>query len=257
MASSERSSAWLRWAMGGALVVVIAWIAVIYAVVQPDHPGSWFRRAESKPAAPVSTPSPTPSPTPSRPSIRPTPVGTRPGIDAVGIDLQFEPRPDGSFDVTERLLLPARVASVLVTPPDRLTAGSGFANVDPTVLGLQIEAAGLPIDDLPQKLVDPQRLFLPTTSAKVTLRYQLTGVLVVSKPSTAGRALGFIRPMTADVKPSLPVRVHSTGTGTLNIECRQLPLPDQACARGSSPRFETSPGLTGRTSTVLVQLDVP
>lgn len=259
MASSERRARWLRWAIGAAVVVVIAWIAVVYLVVQPDHPGSWFRRTASKSAAPVSTPSPAPS-TPSttpRPSVSPSPVGTRPGIDAVGIDMSFEPRSDGSLDVTERLILPTRVASVLVAPPDPETAGSGFANVDPTVLGLQVEAAGLPIDDLPQKLVASQAVYFATSSAKITLRYQLTGVVVRSKPSTNGRALAFIRPLTADVKPSLPVRVHSTGIGTLNIECRQLPIQDQACARGSSPIFETSGGLTGRTSTVLVQLNVP
>ncbi len=259
MASSERRLGWLRWAMGAAIVVVIAWIAIVYAVVRPDHPVSSFRRAASTPAVSVST-APTAAPTPSatrRPSVRPSPVGTRPGIDAAGIDVQFEPRPDGSFDVTERLTLPARAASVLVTPPDRQTAGAGFAQVDPTVLGLQIDAAGLPIDDLPQQLVKAQRIYLPTKSATLTLRYQLTGVVVRSKPSTAGRALAFIRPVTADADPSLPVRVHSTGTGTLNIECRQLPLPDQACARGNSPTFETSAGLTGRTSTILVQLDVP
>ena len=62
------------------------------------------------------------------------------------------------------------------------------------------------------------------------LHYRLTGTMVRSTPSRAGRALAALRPMSVRLPADLPVALVVTGRPAINLVCPNLPLADQACA---------------------------
>jgi hypothetical protein len=203
-------------------------------------------------ASPRSTDKTTPSPT-STPAIGPG----GPGVTEPGIDLRLSPRVDGNLDVVEHLVLRTPASTLDFVTPDRRLAGDAFARAKPSASGLQADSGGQPIYDLPSGQVnDRATMRLGVTTRTVNLRYRLDGTSVVSIPSSAGRALAFIRPLTAGVDPSLPVQVHVGGAGVLNLTCPQLPPERLGCAEGSAPTLFVT-GLTAATSTVIVQINLP
>jgi len=155
-------------------------------------------------------------------------------------------------------VLRAPVAIVIVEPPVRTRAGEAFARSRPVVLDLRIESGAQEIADVPAQVTKRTLIALePSRSSILTLNYRLAGTTVMLVPSTTGRALAFIRPVTADADPSLPVRIHAIGSGTLNLACPQLALAQQARARGRAPDLRVATGAIGRTATVVIQLNVP
>jgi len=183
----------------------------------------------------------------------------RAGITEPGIDLRFSARADGGFDVSERIILRAPRPRIRLTPPGHAAAGVAFANSRARVRSLQIQTAdGQPL--APERLgtfSGATTIPLGAATSALVLRYQLDGTSVRSVPSTAGRALAFIRPLTADVDPTLPVRVSADGPGTLNLSCPQLPVDRRACAQGTAPELRGGTAMTAAESVVVVQLNLP
>lgn len=205
----------------------------------------------TKQAAPQTTPRASPDATDG--TARPG----GPGVTEAGIDLRLSPRTDGSFDVVEHLIIRTPAASVVLVTPDRKPAGKAFAHATPRVSGLQADSGGQPIYDLPSGEVRGKAtLHLGGTTTSLNLRYRLAGTSVVSIPSSAGRSLAFIRPITAGIDPNLPVQVHADGAGVLNLTCPELSGAQQGCARGAIPALFVT-GLSCAKSTIIVQFNLP
>lgn len=267
-------SARSRRATGISTASTVLVVAVLLAVYSPDRRAAvngagipttsqpTSRPAPSARPSASSSPSPSPSPSGAPVTDRPGIIGpgaTGPGLSEPGIDLRFSARADGGFEVAERVTLRAPRDRIRLTPPGHAAAGVGFVNNRARVLSLQIQTTdGQPL--APEGLgtfASGTILPLGASTSGLVLRYQLKGTSVRSIPSTAGRALAFIRPLTADVDPTLPVRVWADGDGTLNLSCPQLPVDQRACAQGSAPRLGGGTAMTAATSVVVVQLNLP
>ena len=70
------------------------------------------------------------------------------------------------------------------------------------------------------------------------LRYRLTDVTVLSTPSTSGRALAALGPLTGGMDQNLPALIIAAGDSGLGLSCPLLPLSEQSC--GS--RLDNGPG---------------
>lgn len=267
-------SAWSRRVIGVSTALALLVAAVLLAASSPDRhaarrvdkaAGPQPAAAPAKPAhSTASSSSPSPRPNPSEASVTrraaiPEPGITEPGITEPGIDLRFSARADGGFDVSERIILRAPRPRIRLTPPGHAAAGVAFANSRARVRSLQIQTAdGQPL--APERLgtfSGATTIPLGAATSALVLRYQLDGTSVRSVPSTAGRALAFIRPLTADVDPTLPVRVSADGPGTLNLSCPQLPVDRRACAQGTAPELRGGTAMTAAESVVVVQLNLP
>lgn len=262
-------SAWSRRVIGVSTALALLVAAVLLAASSPDRHAA--RRVDkaagpqpaASPAKPAhstaSSSSPSPRPNPSEASVTRRAAIPEPGITEPGIDLRFSARADGGFDVSERIILRAPRPRIRLTPPGHAAAGVAFANSRARVRSLQIQTAdGQPL--APERLgtfSGATTIPLGAATSALVLRYQLDGTSVRSVPSTAGRALAFIRPLTADVDPTLPVRVSADGPGTLNLSCPQLPVDRRACAQGTAPELRGGTAMTAAESVVVVQLNLP
>jgi hypothetical protein len=246
-------SEWPRRVIGLSLAAVLVVVAAAIAVFGFDESRSPSR------AAVQSTPTPTVvPPTAERGSSKGITSG--PGVDQPGVLMEFSPRADGGFDVAEHVILRSRVSRVDFVPPSHAAAGAAFADTHPQIVDLQIQGD----DAQPLGRNIPARPMTRATSvplggatSTLVLRYQLAGTSVRSIPSRAGRALAYVRPITAGFDSTLPVQVAAGGSGTLNLTCPALPADALACAAGTAPDLHTRSALRDSASTVVVQLDLP
>lgn len=261
MARTTERSARTRRILGLATTAAIIALGIAFVATAPGR--STLRgdgsnsSAELRPTAttPKQTGASTGAPSPvASPAEEPR---SGPGIDAVGIYLQFGARADGNLDVTERVVLAHPSNRIAVRPPSATAAGQAFSDSRPAILRLQVEAGGLPVANVPARLVHDRQFRLKQTTAAFTLRYQLSGTTVRSIPSTANRALAYIRPISAGIDAATPVQMLTTGTSTLNLTCPELSGALQGCARGTAPRLRVETGVTVADDTVVVQLDLP
>ncbi len=119
-----------------------------------------------------------------------------PGTTAPGILLVVTPRPDATMDVTESVLLDAPTDALTVRPPDFSAAGAPFADEGPYASKFRVVARDLSVQ-VPDGVVNrPMTLELDEPARRFELRYELNRAVVRSKPSTTGRALGAVRPLT-------------------------------------------------------------
>jgi hypothetical protein len=181
---------------------------------------------------------------------------TGPGITLPGILLMASPASDGSFDVLERIRLvsPVSVLTLRPAPVDR--AGRQFASASAAATQVQVIAGDQPVV-VPGAKVGA-RIDLPV--AKVDhfeLRYRLTDVTVQSTPSTAGRALAAIGPLTGGVDDDLPVLFIVSGSTILGLNCPLLPLSQQSCGSrvAAAPSLERE--LPWRLAVTTVQFNLP
>ena len=269
-------SPWLRRIVGLSIASALVVVAVAFAVFgfRPDTGRGRVIADVSPSATPVSTPAgietgsayasarPSASGPPSASPDLPAPpdaVRSGPGVTRPGISLQFGLRTDGGFDVAERVLLRSARAEFVLAAPRRADAGNAFSRSRPLIVDLQAETGdGQPL--APNVLGDLSGDTTITANPPIRrfeLRYRLLGTSVRSIPSTAGRALAFIRPVAAGIDPALPVQLSAAGVGALNLTCPQLQPRDRACARGVAPALHVGPRMTAGVSTVVVQVDVP
>lgn len=181
------------------------------------------------------------------------------GIDSPGIYLQVSARPDGSMDVSERIVLRATVSRLRLATPASVTAGSAFADRDPLVTDLQVKSANKRIGNIATRVDDTLTVPIPRLmrSVALTLIYRLEGTRLEPASTSGGRSAAYIRPLTAAMDGSLPVQVHMIGTGATRLTCPQLPTPLRECGEGEAPILDTGHVLTARTSTVLIRGTLP
>ena len=188
-----------------------------------------------------------------RSAIRPA----GPGTTEPGILLVVTRATDAAFAVTELVLLDAPTTSVTVRPPDFSAAGSTFDAAKPYASKVRITARNQSVP-VPDGIVNRSQTFsLDEPAKRYAIRYELNRAIVRSGPSSAGRALGAIRPLTTDQPVHMTVAVVTVGSDVRNLSCPGLALSIQACATGKSPLLRVRQALPWRTATVIMQLDLP
>ena len=136
---------------------------------------------------------------------------------------------------------PVSVLTLRPAPVDR--AGRQFASASAAATQVQVSAGDQPVV-VPGAKVGA-RIDLPVAEVdQFELRYRLTDVTVRSTPSTAGRALAAIGPLTGGVDDDLPVLFIVSGGTVLGLNCPLLPLSQQSCgsrvADGAERRARTA-----------------
>lgn len=178
------------------------------------------------------------------------------GSTTPGILMVVTPRPDATLDVTETVLLDSATSSLEIRPPDFSGDGAIFSDEVPYASKVRITAGDQSVP-VPEGLVNrAQTLSLDEPTRRYEMRYELNRAVVRSEPSSAGRALGAIRPLTSGVSDDLRVAVVVVGDAVLNISCPGLVLSEQACATGSPPLLRVGTELPWRTAVVVVQIDL-
>ena len=102
------------------------------------------------------------------------------------------------------------------------------------------------------------RVDLPVAKAdRFELRYRLDDVTVRSTPSTDGRALAAIGPLTGGVDDDLPVLIIVSGGTVLGLGCPLLPLSQQSCGSRVQTEQALQRELPWSLALTAVQFNVP
>jgi hypothetical protein len=203
-------------------------------------------------AAPSATPVPSPTAGSSDSKLPPGPAGQEPGVRLVATV-----RPGRVFEVTETVRLAAPVSRVTLAPTDLSQGSKDLRSARPVATVVVIRAAE-------QRAVRPpgSRVSKATTVAfseptdRFEIRYRLHGSVRMNKPSSAGRALGAVAPLTSRLPAEMPVAVTVKGTAVRNLDCVRLPADQRACIDGKRPTVRVNQNLPYRAAVVQVQLDL-
>ncbi|QNE20407.1 hypothetical protein F1D05_23985 [Kribbella qitaiheensis] len=184
----------------------------------------------------------------------PTPEG--PGLTAPGIRLAAVPRGDGSFDITEDVVVRSAVATLPLRLPDSGEELPGMMMpTKPQVSSLTVLADGDPVPVNQAMVSGSQELPMITSPTKFKLTYRLSGSVVRRVPSSTGRASAAIKPLTADVDSTLPTDLIVSGGGLQNATCPML--AETRCAVGEPPGMTVQPGIPAGQALAVLQLDLP
>ncbi|MFI6827394.1 hypothetical protein ACIBG5_09875 [Kribbella sp. NPDC050241] len=183
------------------------------------------------------------------------PVSPGPGVTKPGIRLTAVPRNDGSFDITEDVMLPEATDIVQLQLPDSGEHLPGMmARTEPRATNLQVVADGEQVPIEQTSLAAPMDLPLTVAATKLQLSYRLSGSFVQRTPSVSRRAGAAIRPLTAGADGTLPTNLTVT-QGLLNAVCPLL--TETRCAVGDPPTLGILPGIPANKALVVLQLDLP
>ncbi|MEO6412319.1 MAG: hypothetical protein ABIO48_06985 [Pedococcus sp.] len=180
-----------------------------------------------------------------------------PGQTEPGALVRATPSADGSLEVVERVRFADPVTELSLGPP--LTKGV-MAKSIPTgvvIADLQVQADDAIVDIGVRSLATARTVELSAEASTVIMRYRLTGATVRSIPSTPGRALAVLPPITQPATlGSTPFVIEVSGAQVTNVLCPGLPTAAQLCGRTWARGWYLSPQQPGRTA-VLAQLTLP
>lgn len=183
-------------------------------------------------------------------------VTSGPGVTRPGILLRVTPAPGGVLDVAETVRLRRPVDVIRLRAPLVARAGGDFADLTPVATSVQLSVGDRPAD-VPEEIGDdPTQVFLPAGTTAYTVRYLLEGTTVRSVPSTTGRALIAVGPLSA-ARPAGRVALVASGDAVLNLTCPLLEGNAAACGTPTDDGLQLRAPLPGRSALVLVQVDLP
>ena len=189
------------------------------------------------------------------PRVSPSAASTGPGITETGVHLSVTPSADGTLEVYEQVVLGGVITRLELRPPDARAAGPDFATSRPAATDVQVSIGGQPVSVGASPISRRRSVDLAQPASQVELRYVLTGVTVRSIPSTTGRALAAITPLTST--GTTPVVVTTSGDAVLNLTCPQLSGDAQVCADGVKGAMSVRDPLPATRDVVVLQLDLP
>jgi len=234
----------VRWLATAALTLGLS----ATAACSPDIAGPVAPSAglpESGSTAPVSSPPPGQTPSTTGPGT------TRPGIRMVAI-----PLPDGSFDITEDVMLPRATNILQVQLPASGEELPGMmSKTSPTAGNLRVLADGMTIPLTSSEITKTTDLPLTTAATNLRLTYRLSGSTVRRTPAKPERASSAIRPLTAITEGGIPTNLTITGGQLLNAVCPLL--TETRCAVGNPPKLSILQGIPADKALVVLQLDLP
>jgi hypothetical protein len=178
------------------------------------------------------------------------------GLTTAGIRLTAVPRGDGSFDVTEQVVLRRATRTLQLRVPQSGEQLQGMlARTDPEATGLRIVADGNPVLTAGTEVKPARTLSLESAATRLELTYRLSGSSARSLPSRVGRALAAISPLAAATDGTLPTDLAVSGGGLLNAACPLL--AETRCAVGQPPKLGIQQGLPAARALAVLQLDLP
>ncbi len=151
--------------------------------------------------------------------------------------------------------MPGPVSVLQLRPALVDRAGRQFASASATATDVQVSAGDQPVLVPGGTVGTPVSLQVPSGD-RFALRYRLTGVTVRSIPSTAGRALAAIGPLTGGAD-ELPVMFMIAGETILGLNCPLLPLDRQSCGSGAAPGLHLESALPLRSALATLQFNLP
>lgn len=194
---------------------------------------------------------------PGDPSMEDTgPVTSGPGVSRAGILLRVTPAPGGALDVAETVRLRAPLDRIRLRAPRVGRAGGDFADLTPVATSVQLSVGDRPTEVPQQVGDDPTQVYLPAGTTAYTVRYLLEGTTVRSVPSTTGRALVGVGPLS-QAGPAGRVTLVASGPAVLNLTCPLLDGNAAACGTPADDGFRLRAPLPGGSALVLVQVDLP
>ena len=159
-----------------------------------------------------------------------------PGTTEPGILLVASRATDSAFAVTELVLLESPTESIAVQPPDFSTVGSTFDAAKPYASKVRITTQDRSVP-VPDGVVNRAETFaLDEPVRRYTMHYEMNRAIVRSLPSSAGRALGAIRPLTRGGPDRMMVAVVTVGEDVRNLSC-----PGLAAVAASLRRRQATP----------------
>ena len=266
MPSGERSRlAPARRAFGLVVIIVLLGGAVAFYRAAPGFPSSPKPATTTRSAATsrVITPSGTISASTATPGSRSTnppstgSVPDGPGTTTAGIYLVATPFADGTFDVSELVLLDQPITTLELRRPPVSMAGADFRVLSPIAIQVQATADGQPVMVPNARIEGLTSLPLTASATRFELRYRLMGATVRTMRSVPGRALGALLPVTTSVPDDLPVVIAASGPAVLNLTCPKLRLSQQACSIQAQGELRAGRALPWRQAVVMVQLNLP
>jgi hypothetical protein len=159
--------------------------------------------------------------------------------------------------VSERVRLSTAVTTIEIAVPDLGRAGSGFAMLRPVASAVQLSVGDQPVVVPDTRLSATETVQLTGPTRTYELRYVLEGATVRSVPSTAGRALAALAPLSRPADTSTPVVIIPSGDSVRNLTCPHLVGDALACSDGVVGRMAVRGELRLDDALVLLQLDLP
>ena len=237
----RRRASGVRWLATAALTLGLS----ATAACSPDVAGPVAPSAGltgSVPAPPAST---------GPPGVSPGPGSTKPGIR-----LNAVPLPDGSFDITEDVMLPRATNILQVQLPNSGEELPGMmTKTSPIATNLKMQANGVHIPLATSSVTGTTDVPLTTAATNLRLTYRLSGSTVRRTESKPERASSAIRPLTAITDAGLPTNLTITGGALLNAVCPLL--TETRCAVGDPPKLSVLQGIPADKALVVLQLDLP
>jgi hypothetical protein len=243
-------------AVGAPLLFVGAFAASGWIInAAQDEPSAADQTLAPSPAAPSAS-APAAPPRSGTSSYLPGgPAG--PGQTEPGVLVRATPAADGSLEVLERVRFADPVTELSLAPPSTKGVAAKSRPTHVEVTDLQIQADDAIVDIGARGLTKARRVELPAETGTVVMRYRLTGGTVRSVPSTPGRALAVLPPITtAATLGSIPFVIEVSGAQVTNVLCPGLPTAAQLCGRTWTRGWYLPPQRPGRTA-VLAQLTLP
>ena len=241
------------------LAVAVAAVVVVASVVAlrgGDDDATTARPAPSPPTPSAVAPSVgLPAPYPPPPGTAPL---SGPGVDEPGTLLVV--RLDGqALQITEQAILREPATSqipLILSDVSRL--GGDIAGLRPQVTEVR---AALDRRPAPVRAAGEGRWFVPVTGAptRVAVSYRVTGAVLPTQPSGAGRALVLVQPLLGRglVPAQLPLVVRTTGMTGLGAACPDAPAALSLCGEGDGHGNWTATVPQSLNPSVVVQVDLP
>lgn len=166
------------------------------------------------------------------------------------------PLPDGSFNITEDVML-SRATNILQLqlPASGEQLPGMMTKTSPHATGLRMTTNGTTIPLANSEVNKPTDVPLTSAVSSLRLTYRLTGSTVRRTPAKPERAASAIRPLTAVSEGGLPTNLTISGGDLLNAVCPLLPQP--LCAVGDPPNLSVLQGIPADKALVVLQLDLP
>ncbi|WP_460666272.1 hypothetical protein [Kribbella swartbergensis] len=166
------------------------------------------------------------------------------------------PRPDGSFDIAEDVMLPKATNILQIQlPPSGEQLPGMMTRTAPAATDLRLLANGANVPLSSSEITGTTDVPLTPAATSLRLRYRLNGSTVRRTPSKPERAASAIRPLTSLADGELPTDVTVSGGALLNAVCPLL--TETRCAVGNPPRLSVLPGIRADKALVVLQLDLP
>ncbi|MBW8172655.1 hypothetical protein K0651_06270 [Ornithinimicrobium sp. Arc0846-15] len=180
-----------------------------------------------------------------------------PGVSEPGLLLIAAPLPDGTWDVSEQVMLAKPTTSLTLAPADISRAGSQFGFARPEATSVQVSVGEQPVVIPEARVIEQVSADIPSTT-RFEISYRLDGATVTTVPSTARRGIGAIMPVTSGLDPDLPVVVMVVGETVLSLSCPELSLSERNCgtAAGDEAMILAEP-LPFGAAVVAAQIDIP